>query len=132
MCCLTWWSHYITPNDLARFKNIWGDDYTYNIYVQTTDPLLIPFLLCNLQKNKSTPPVQSLSGTSTPTGKDQGALIILVECLGRGILRLRLRLRHRDIYRWILKLDRGLLSDYLTGRPVSTDRSGLEMAGKML
>ena len=116
------------PNDLARFKNKWGDDYTYNVYVQTTNPLLIPFLLCILQKSESRPPNQLLSGTSTPTGKDQGALIILVECLGRGILRLRLRLRHSDIYRWILKLDRGLLGDYLTGQ----DWKWREMAGKML
>ena len=87
------------PNELARFKNKWGDDYNSNAYVQTTSPLLNSFSLCFFQKSKSPPPVQSLSGTSTPTGKDQGALIILVECLGRGILRLRLRLRHCDIYR---------------------------------
>ena len=101
------------PKELARFQNKWGDDYNFNAYIQTTSPLFNSFSLCFFQKSKCPPPVQSLSGTSTPTGKDQGALIILVECLGRGILRLRLRLRHSDIYRWILKFDRGLLGDAL-------------------
>ena len=91
--------HLHHPNELARFKNKWGDDYNFNAYVQTTSSLLNSSSLCFCQKSKFPPPVQSLSGTSTSTGKDQGALIILVECLRQGILQLRLRFRHSDIYR---------------------------------